>query len=473
LVIVVVAAGGGSKPYRLIMEMDNASGLASGSAVNIGGVPVGSVALALEQRAGKVLVTLNIDRRYAPVGRDVTAAIVAQNLLGQKQVEVTPGNRQDPAPSGFAIPAGHVSVTTDLDQLLQVLDPGTRARLAVLVNEAGIAFTGRQLDLSQVLAQAPDSLAQGTRLLRRLGSSNQALSDLLAAGDRYVAQATAQRAGLAHLVDRVGQTAETVATQRSALRQALAGAPSFLASARSLLADLQVTAPRLGVAARQLTLTAGPLQQALGQVGPFTRNATPALSQATRVAPDLLRLADGATPVLRRAAPTLSAMQTFTGQVLPPISGTLNGSIDNTLSVVENWARAIQFQDHLSHIFRGEASFAPDEIDSALARLTKLLGGAGHQHRGLGKVSQAAPQAPRPPAVPIARRPSTAPGPAQPSLVSSTASTLSGVVGSAVSTVTNVTAPLISAVATPPSDPNGSGDSSGAAKHLLQLLLGP
>jgi virulence factor Mce-like protein len=375
IVVAAMLLSGGSTPYRLTMVMDNADGLAQGSAVNIGGVPVGTVTLGLDHASAKVLVTLNIDRSGAPVGRDATAAVVAQNVLGQKQVELSVGDRRHPAPSGYQIPPAHISVTTDLDQVMQVLDPSTRARLAVLVNEAGIAFTGRELDLRQLLGQAPDSVSRATELLGALDSDNQALSDLLARSDRYVAETTSQRSGLEHLVDRVGQTAQTVATERVALRQGLADAPGFLRSARVLLARLQSTAPRLDTAARELTQTASPLSQTLAQVAPFTHNAAPALDEAVTAAPQLERLALGATPVLRKAGPVLSNLDDFTSATLPPIFATLGGSIDNTLSVVQNWARAIQFRDHLSHIFRGEASFAPDELNSALARLTALLGG--------------------------------------------------------------------------------------------------
>ena len=38
---------------------------------------------------------------------------------------------------------------------------------------------------------------------------------------------------------------------------------------------------------------------------------------------------------------------------------TLNGSIDNLLALLDNWAHAIQFRDGIGHVFRGEATLSP------------------------------------------------------------------------------------------------------------------
>lgn len=369
VVAILLLGGGGGDRYEAKLVMDNANGLRPGSPVNIGGVPVGDVDLTLDKKLNKVVATLRIKKKYAPLGRDASAAIVAQNILGQKQVALVPGDKAAPAPSGFVIPASRVSKTTDLDQVLSVLDAGTRARLAVLVNEAGQAFTGRKMDFNKLIGDAPRSLADATLLLEQLDHDNAALDHLLATSDRYVAETTRQRSGLVRLVDRVGQTAETVATKRAQLRATLARAPGFLVATRRLLASLRTTAQPLGQAARNLTASTPSLRTTLDEIEPFRQAAAPALAEATAVAPTLSRLGTRATPVLRRTRPVLTRLNGYAATTLPPVTKALDGSIDNTLSVVENWARAIQFRDGVSHIFRGEASFAPDELDSALARL--------------------------------------------------------------------------------------------------------
>jgi hypothetical protein len=74
----------------------------------------------------------------------------------------------------------------------------------------------------------------------------------------------------------------------------------------------------------------------------------------------------------------------------------LNGSIDNALAAVDNWAHAIQFRDGLGHIFRGEASITPDIWDSIIKRLIppserKKLAAQDRKE----KAAKAAPAAPK------------------------------------------------------------------------------
>jgi phospholipid/cholesterol/gamma-HCH transport system substrate-binding protein len=105
----------------------------------------------------------------------------------------------------------------------------------------------------------------------------------------------------------------------------------------------------------------------LAQVDPLRRIADPTLRTATAVAPDLTRLAAQATPVLRKAGPTATSLAQF-GEALPPLSDTLDNSAQNLIAILQNWSRAIQFRDGLSHIFRGEASSSADLLTSAVDR---------------------------------------------------------------------------------------------------------
>lgn len=369
LALLALRPGGGPAPYELTLVLDNAGGLRSGSPVVVGGVNVGEVELSVDEETRKVRADIAIKPEDGPMGKDVTGTIVAQNLLGQKQLELDPGNQDDPAPSGMEIESAKVTTAADLDQLLGVLDDDTRTRLAIFINEAGAAFTGRRADFNQLLEDLQPALGGATDLLDELGRDNLALRNLLATSDRYVAEVTRERRGLTELVDKVGGTAATVSIKRAELRETLADAPAALTTLRGFLGELEETTVPLAPAARQLSASAQPLRAALDQLEPFTDAAEPALTVATDVAPPLTQLAERVTPVLQRAQPALSALRYTTTQRLPGVSSTLDGSIDNIVSVLENWSRAIQYRDGLSHIFRGEGSFAPDAAFSAISRL--------------------------------------------------------------------------------------------------------
>ena len=172
---VLLVRAGGDDPYTVQMRLDNAGGLRNGSPVVLGGVPIGTVRL--EANQDDVEVKLDIKPEHAPLGKDATAAIIAQNVLGQKQVRILLGDRSDPAPEGYTLPSEQISETTDLDQLLSAFDADTRTRLAILVNETGTAFAGRKLDFKTFLRDFAPSLSSFGNLLEELGRDNRALDE--------------------------------------------------------------------------------------------------------------------------------------------------------------------------------------------------------------------------------------------------------------------------------------------------------
>jgi phospholipid/cholesterol/gamma-HCH transport system substrate-binding protein len=368
LLVAFIAVGGrGDDGYEVVVQMDDALGLRDGSKVVTGGVEIGRVDVELGE-GDQVKATLKIDDEHAPIGRGAKAFVTSVNLLGQKNLELDPGDKTSPMPSGGVIPARRVTPSTDLDQVLNVLDDNTRARLTVMVNEAGSAFAGRRLDVASFLRELPSSLTQGTAMLDRLVADGRTLGSLVRKSDTFVARLARERRSLADLLDAAGRGAETAATKRAELRTTLQRLPGTLASARAFLADLRDTTVPLGPAARQLSATARPLSQTLEALTPFTRAATPALAQARAVAPRLTRLADGATPVLRRTRPRLEQLAEFSS-ALVPVTNTLDKSADNIVATVANWAHAIQFRDSLSHVFRAEVSVSPASLNYFVDRL--------------------------------------------------------------------------------------------------------
>ncbi|MCW3041272.1 MAG: Mammalian cell entry related domain protein [Solirubrobacterales bacterium] len=404
--VAVMLFTGGKDTYDLKLRMDNTGGLKNGSPVTLGGVRVGLVKVGVDTKASQAVVTLRIQDRFKPIGRDTRATIVAQNVLGQKQVQLTKGSASLPADSGFTIPRSHIVTGTDLDRVLDVLDTDTRTRLAIFLNEAGTALTGRRQDLSDALRDVGPAIGDADGVLRQLADENASLERLVQTGDRYVADVTRRKADVVQLIDRVGQAAVTGSTKQAQLRATLANAPGALQSLRGFLAELRATTTPLGPAARQLSAVALPLRTTLDRVQPFTSAARPALKTATDVAPTLVQLATQATPVLRKAGPALSALRTTAGTDLPPITKLTDRSFNNILAVLENWAGAIQFRDAASHIFRGEASVAPDALKSVIDRLAPRAKATKAKRRpsadGGSQAGAPAPAAPAPsrPSVP-------------------------------------------------------------------------
>jgi phospholipid/cholesterol/gamma-HCH transport system substrate-binding protein len=388
-VVVVIIVDSGGNPYVIKLQLADADGLRQDSPVAVGGQDVGTISMSV--RHHRVIVTMNIDRAHAPVGRNATASVTSVNLLGQKRILLEKGDVRDAAPSGYVLPASQVTVTTDLDQVLDVLTPDVRARLAILVNEAGQAFTGRRADFSAMLEQLPGDFNAGSALIGAVAADNHTLGDLVQSSDGFVTQLAQQRAQLVNTLHAFGQASATVETKRAQLAATLQRAPGTLATLQTFLGKLQRATVPLGPAARDITATAPALDSTLIQIAPFTRLASPTLREATAVAPQLTQLATGVTPVVHQAVPVVAQLASFS-QALAPVSGIVDHSVDNIVAILQNWSRAIQFRDGLSHVFRGEASITPQVLTAMITQLQQagVLSSLDRAARGLRKAEHAA-----------------------------------------------------------------------------------
>jgi phospholipid/cholesterol/gamma-HCH transport system substrate-binding protein len=357
---------GSPKKYVVRAVFADTGGLVSGFTVRIDGAPVGKVGDLKLSKQDQVIATLDLDPSAAPVGRNARATVRAADLLGEKYVDLQPGNRQDPMPSAGEIPIARTGLAIELDDVLNALDVPTRDQLRVLLNEQGTAFAGRGQDLAALLAALPPSLDQTQQLLSQLGQNNAALGRLVDESDRVVAAVTDQRAPLGRLVGSAAATLRTLAGKRAQLGQTIERAPATLASLRRALVALEGAAIPLGPAAQGLATTAPQLTATLNQLPAFTAAARPTLAIIRQVAPTLRRLGRSGTPVVRRLVPLTSKLATF-ASTLSPVTDTLDNGAADLLGFMEGWARSTQARDASGHVFRFGLAVSPVSFGSLLA----------------------------------------------------------------------------------------------------------
>lgn len=363
------AACGGGEDYRVTLDLENAGGLRQGSLVQVAGVPVGEVTDLKLRDDDRVQALLKLDSAEGPIGQDARAAIASRNLLGEKYVNLTAGDRRRPLESGATLAADRVQQSVDLDQVLDVLAPDARAKVSVLISEVGAGLTGQGANLNSFLRQFPASLDKATQLLDQVVGDNRSLGDVVERSDRFIATLARERRTLVGLVDTAGRASESVAAKRAELIQTLERAPGTLAALRGTLAEVRATAGPLGEGARAISAAAPALTDTLDAVEPFRRNATPALRELRAAAPALTRLGRQATPVVRRANPTLESLRGFSTS-LAPVTRTLDVMIDDLMAALHGWSRAIQARDGISHMFRAKVMVNPESLNSVITRLT-------------------------------------------------------------------------------------------------------
>lgn len=102
--------------YTVSGRFSNASGIALGSDVRIGGIKVGVVSdLALDPKDYEAVVSMTI-ARTAQIPKDSSAAIVSSGLLGDKYIQITPGGEDAMLAAGGKIEFTQSSV--NLEELI-------------------------------------------------------------------------------------------------------------------------------------------------------------------------------------------------------------------------------------------------------------------------------------------------------------------------------------------------------------------
>jgi phospholipid/cholesterol/gamma-HCH transport system substrate-binding protein len=381
-VAVALAAilSGGSDGYTLNAKFRQAGGLREGFTVRVDGAPVGKIEKLELDDQDNVVAKLKIDDSAAPMGANLSATARAADLLGEKFVDLEPGDRSKPVPSGTTIPTSRTGLAVELDDVINAVDLPTQQALKVFVNEQGTAYVGRGADIGAILAALPPALDRTGALLNEFSTDNKALGRLVEESDRVVGSVARERASLGRLVTAASGTLRTLGNRSTELGATVDKAPAALRAARGALTALEGAAVPLGPAARGLRATAPALTSTLKELPGFTKAARPALRTIREVSPDLQRLGTEGAPVVRRLKPLAGELATFS-EALDPVSKTLDTGVADVLGVLEGWARATQGYDSASHIFRFGLTLGP----AALSDIIPLIKAAERNKRAAAK----------------------------------------------------------------------------------------
>jgi phospholipid/cholesterol/gamma-HCH transport system substrate-binding protein len=102
-------------------QLSDVTGLASGDAVNIAGVPVGQVSGIAVQR-GHALVTMSVNNTVT-LRRSTDVGLRWHNVIGQKEIELFPGNDGPILTAGSTIPLNHDVTDASINAFLNSLGP--------------------------------------------------------------------------------------------------------------------------------------------------------------------------------------------------------------------------------------------------------------------------------------------------------------------------------------------------------------
>jgi ABC-type transporter Mla subunit MlaD len=174
---------------------------------------------------------------------------------------------------GARLPDGHVKDAVQLDEILQALDPGTRAAFRSWQQDFGRALADRGDDANDALGNAPGFVDEATQLTDTLDQHSGAVRALSRNTGEVFGALTRREDQLRNLITNTGEVFDATASQQRALAQTIQILPTFLDESR-------VTLQRVARFSRRTD----PLVRDLD---PVLRDAVPTLTDLRALAPDL------------------------------------------------------------------------------------------------------------------------------------------------------------------------------------------
>jgi virulence factor Mce-like protein len=218
--------------YNLNVELPDASGLIATDAVLIGGNRVGYIAgitgATLSNGTPGAVLALKLNKSIEPLPADSTDLVRPVSPLGLKYLELRRGHStQTLAPNG-TIPVSHTALPVEIDDVLNIFNPPTRAAMKSNLNGFGDAFAGRAADLNQALSQLQplvdhllpvmsNLIAPRTRLAQLFPSLEQAAHEVVGVADQQ-----------AQLFAGLDQTFTPLSAATPSLQATIAEGPSTL-----------------------------------------------------------------------------------------------------------------------------------------------------------------------------------------------------------------------------------------------------
>lgn len=169
--------------YNLHVQVADASELTHGAEVHMGGALVGFVDSVDPARtsSGQPIAVLNLKLNKS-VGRlpvDSTFTIGLKGSIGQKYLAVGLGRSTQTYASGATVPLRQTSETVDLDQVLNMFTPPTRAGVTASTVGFSDALTGRGIGLNDAIGAFVPLLTDLKPVARNLASSHTNLGGFL------------------------------------------------------------------------------------------------------------------------------------------------------------------------------------------------------------------------------------------------------------------------------------------------------
>jgi phospholipid/cholesterol/gamma-HCH transport system substrate-binding protein len=339
------------KGYEASIRIADIDNIVPASKVRVAGVPVGEVRK-VQNGPHAAEVTFVIDLKgVAPLHEGVKVRVGNKSLVGDSYLEIIDG-KGAAIPENTTLPDSAAETSTQVDDVIQGLDPQTRTALAGMLRSTGAATAGTEKNVAMLAtglgglggsgSAAMSALADQQADLRQLGRNVEVLMNALDEGQGQIAD----------LVTNAQKVTDAVAGQRQSMETTIKMVPGVLKAAQNASGKVTELSGNLAPVAAGLRDSSNNLNESLQQLRPATkdiRGMLPAFSDVQDQAP-----------------------KTF--DKLPALSGDVNGLAPDATSILRDLDPALRYVapyglDLGAFFANFNAVFYPDEAGVFYARI--------------------------------------------------------------------------------------------------------
>lgn len=265
------------KPYDVAFE--SVKGVVPGRAeLRIAGVKAGSVKDA-RLVDGQAVLTLNVEKKYAPLKTDAKVVIRPVTALEDVYVDVVSrGSKNAPEiKSGQILAESRTESQTEVGRVLNVLESDTRAQFSNLLDQLGAGTKDRGERMRQAFTELGPFLRAAADLGDALQDRRQNTKALVHNFGNLTTVLATRDKQLAGFVDNGGKLLGELAEHDGTLAATIARLPGTLRNAQTTFASLRGTTVPLDAALKSLRPVAKSLPDGLESLRSFSNDATPAV----------------------------------------------------------------------------------------------------------------------------------------------------------------------------------------------------
>lgn len=302
------------QPYKVAFT-DTKGVVPTRAELRLAGVKAGSIKKS-ELVGGQAVLTLNVEKKYAPLYKDARVRIRPITPLEDMYVDIL--SRGTPAAGELGdgiLPAERTISPVQIGNVLDEFDKGTRTNLASLLNQLGRGLDDGGEDLRWAFQEMTPFFRSATKVLDALSERRENFKRFVTNFGGIAEELADKDRRLAAFVQEGEQVLGTLSENDGPFAATLAELPETLRTMQRSFANLRATEEVLDPALRALRPAAAKLPSGLESLDAFAEDAAPALAALRTPVRGLRPLARSLRPTSRSLSGVFDKLDTQAPQL--------------------------------------------------------------------------------------------------------------------------------------------------------------